>query len=251
MANFSGETIWIIGASSGIGRALAVELAGQGASLVLSARRADELAALNKQLGGGHIIKPLDVADAHAVSTVAGEINQLDRVVFLAAIYKPAEMAEMSDEFIKQMVEVNLLGAIYVAQAVIPKLAAQNNGGQLALCASVAGYTGMPSGQPYSATKAAIINYAESLYAEAPDNVDIKLINSGFVRTRITDKNDFHMPMRLEPEQAAKALARGLESNGFEINFPKRFTLFMKMFRLLPYWLKLRATRKMAKKLGY
>lgn len=247
--NFSGETIWIIGASSGIGRALAVELAGLGATLALSARRADELETLNQQLGGAHGVYPLDVADVKAVHAVAAALPKLDRVIFLAATYKPADMEEMSDEFIKQMVEVNLLGAIYVAQATMPKL--KETGGQLALCASVAGYVGMPSGQPYSATKAALINYAESLHAQAPANVDIKLINSGFVRTRITDKNDFHMPLRLEPEQAAKAIAKGLHSSVFEINFPKPFTCAMKIFRFMPYWIKLRVTRQMAKKLGY
>ena len=248
---FYNEYIWIIGASSGIGEALARELAAQGATLVLSARRAKELQQLNNEIGGNHIVMPLDVSDNIAVTQATTLIQQrvptLNRVIFLAAIYRPEMIDKLDPSFARQLVEVNLLGAIYTTYALLPLFETQQCG-QIVLCGSVAGYTGLPAGQPYSATKAAIINFTESLYAEAPDYLDVKLINPGFVRTRITDKNSFPMPMRIEPEQAAKHIAKGLQSNGFEIHFPKAFTLLVKLLRLLPYPLALYLTRKMASK---
>ncbi len=246
--SFKGEYIWIIGASSGIGEALARALAAEGAWLILSARNQDALESLNRELGGKHYVYPLDVSDSAQVDAVTdailSETGRLDRVIFMAAIYRPGETAAMDREFARTLVSVNLLGAIYTSYAVLPVLERQQYG-QLVLCGSVAGYTGLPGGQPYSATKAAIINYAETLYAEAPDGVDIKVMNPGFVRTRMTDQNDFHMPMRIEPEQAAQAILKGLRSKGFEITFPKRFTWLVKLLRILPYPLRLRVTRGM------
>ena len=119
--------------------------------------------------------------------------------------------------------------------ASLPILRSQGYG-QLVLCGSVAGYRGLPNGQPYSATKAALINLAESLRAEERV-LDIKVINPGFVRTALTDKNTFKMPMRIEPEEAARIIAEKLQTNCFEIHFPKRFTFFAKLIALLPAWL--------------
>ncbi len=247
--SFENEHIWIIGASSGIGEALASELSQQGATLLLSARRKEELERLNQELGGRHHIYPLDVSDSEQVRQTAeailDKVETLDRVVFMAAIYRPADIDDMDIDFARQLVEVNLLGAIYTTYAILPVFKRQHSG-QIVLCGSVAGYTGLPGGQPYSATKAAIINFAESLYAEVGDYIDVKVINPGFVRTRMTDKNAFHMPMRIEPEQAAKAIAKGLRSRRFEIHFPKGFTFWVKQLRLLPYSVKLFLTCKLA-----
>ena len=246
--NFKNEHIWVIGASSGIGEALARELAGQGATLILSARREEELQKLNDELGGEHHVMPLDVADSEvvqqAMDQVSERIPRLDRVIFMAAIYNPGNISKMDVDFAKKLVEVNLLGALYTSYAALPVFEKQQ-GGQLVLCGSVAGYTGLPGGQPYSATKAAIINFAESLHAEVDESIDIKVINPGFVRTRITDKNQFHMPMRIEPPQAAKAIAKGLQAKAFEIHFPKGFTLMTKFLRLLPYPLTFFLTHRM------
>ena len=246
--SFKGENIWIIGCSSGIGEALARELSTQGATLILSARRAEELTNLNNELGGKHHVMPLDVSDNDAmVSTVekiSSTVKTLDRVIFLAALYRPNDVRKMDVDFAKKLIDVNIMGVIYTTYATLPLFDKQKKG-QLVLCGSVAGYTGLPGGQPYSASKAAIINLAESLYAEAEDYVDIKLISPGFVRTRITDKNQFHMPMRIEPPQAAQAIAKGLKASAFEIHFPKRFTMMTKLLKLFPYSLTLFITSKM------
>jgi len=248
---FENQNIWIIGASSGIGAALARELSSQGATLVLSARNKLALENLNKELGGKHYIYPLDVTNYANVESALGYIKEnlkkLDRVVFMAAIYQPADIINMDVTFAKQLLEVNVLGAFHVAKAVLPVLQKQTSG-QLALCASVAGYVGLPGGQPYSASKAALINFAESLYAEAPKNIDIKVINPGFVRTPMTDKNKFAMPMRVEPEVAARYIADGLRTKNFEIHFPKKFTIFLKLLSILPYSIKLFITSKMKNK---
>lgn len=243
-----GEHIWIVGASSGIGKALAQELAAQGATLILSARREDELDALNQELGGEHHVQALDISDVDQVQAVAKTIAttcpKLDRVIVMAALYRPDSIANMELSFAASAVEVNLLGSIYVTHAVLPLFARQKEG-QIVLCGSVAGYMGLPNGQPYSATKAAVISFAESLYAEVDKSIDVKVINPGFVRTPMTDRNDFPMPMRIEPEEAAKAIAQGLTQKGFEIHFPKRFTLWLKLLHLLPYSVSLFITRKM------
>jgi short-subunit dehydrogenase len=246
--SYQGQIVWIIGASSGIGRALAIELAGRGTILALSARRRDELEILKSQLGDHHSVFPLDVTDGAMIEQTAEAIvaaqGRLDRVIFMSAAYTPMQLDHLDLTLTKQTIEVNLLGAFNVIHAILPLLKKQN-AGQMALCGSVAGYVGLPDGQPYSATKAAIINLAESLRGECPRNIDIKLISPGFVRTPLTDKNNFTMPMIITPERAANAIAQGLLTKRFEIHFPKRFTLILKLLDILPYAVKLWITRRM------
>ncbi|HCM83056.1 MAG TPA: SDR family NAD(P)-dependent oxidoreductase [Alphaproteobacteria bacterium] len=247
--DYQNQIIWIIGASSGIGRALAGELARRGATLALSARRQDELAALQAELGGAHRSFALDVADVDGVAltakTIQARFGRIDRIIFLAAAYTPMQTDQMDLAAVRQMIDVNLTSAFYLAHAALPMLKLQGGRPQLALCGSVAGYTGLPGGQPYSATKAGIINLAESLYAEHHRHIDVRLISPGFVRTPLTDKNDFKMPMIITPQQAARAIADGLLSSRFEIHFPKRFTLFLKLLAALPYGLSLRIAATM------
>lgn len=247
-AAYSNQIVWIIGASSGIGSALARELSARGATLALSARRNDELEKLKSGLGDQHKVFVLDTTDAattlRTAQAIRAAFGRIDRIVFLAAAYAPMKIDALDLVATKGIVDINLTGAFNVVHAVLPILKTQNPRGQLALCASVAGYIGLPGAQPYSATKAAIINLAESLYAECRDTIDIKLISPGFVRTPLTNKNDFTMPMIIEPEQAAREIADGLLARGFEIHFPKKFTLCMKFLRWLPYAISLRLTRK-------
>lgn len=245
-ADYQGQVIWLIGASSGIGAALAQELAARGATLALSARRESSLHELQQALGAGHRIYPLDVAQPQAVAQTAQAIARaqggIDRVLFLAADYAPMTLSAIDLPAATRIVTVNLLGALHVMQAAVPLLRAQGRG-QIALCGSVAGYIGLPAGQPYSATKAALINLAESLHAELPPPLSVKLISPGFVRTPLTDKNEFPMPMIITAPRAARYIADGLQARAFEIHFPKRFTLVLKLLRALPYPLALRLTR--------
>ncbi len=248
MTTHKGKTIWIIGASSGIGEALARELAKQGVHLILSARSEDKLNAINESLGGMHTVQPLDAGNAKSVSSAAQTLKKIDSVIFMAALYVPHSQKTKDINFIHDMLTVNIGGAYNTVNAVLPFFEKQGHG-QIALCGSVAGYRGLPYGQPYCATKAAIINYAESLKIELEDkNIDVKLISPGFVRTPLTDKNDFPMPMMIEAEAAAKALASGLLSRAFEIHFPKKFTYIMKIINVLPRWLYFPFSRLMKRK---
>nr|MBI1231066.1 SDR family NAD(P)-dependent oxidoreductase [Cytophagales bacterium] len=249
--DFQNENIWIIGASSGIGEATARLLAPEGATLFLSARSEDKLRKLKNTLRGNHYVHPLDVSSRDDVFKVAKTIKEkhgrIDRIIFLAAIYEPTAIEEIDPAFAEKTFKVNMLGALHLTQALIPILETQKKG-QLVFCASVAGYTGLPYGQPYGASKAALINFVESLAAEVEDYIDIKLINPGFVKTALTDKNDFDMPMRIEPKEAAAEIVKGLNQKPFEIHFPKKFTYVMKLVAALPYFLNLAICKTIAKK---
>lgn len=240
---FAGKTVWIIGASEGIGAALACALAKQGAQLILSARNKPALEALAKDCGNAQVL-PLDLAETGALAGVAASLarGSLDAVICTAALYDPGLVADLDPETTTRLVAVNLLGSFEVARLTPPLL---RDGGQLVLFGSVAGYFGLPGGQPYSATKAAVNNLAETLRAELAPRVDVRLVCPGFVSTRLTAKNDFAMPAVITPDQAAQAVIRGLQTRAFEIHFPKRFTLVIKLLRALPYAVSLRLTARL------
>lgn len=243
MKSFAGKRIWIIGASAGIGEALAKAFAEEGAKLILSARNAESLTQLASACGGAEVY-PFDLAEAGALEKTVGDIARsapLDMVVCTAALYMPARVMDLDPADAEAMVRVNILGTLAIARLCPPLL---RDGGQLVLFGSVAGYFGLPGGQAYSGTKAAVNNIAESLAVELAPRVDVRLVCPGFVRSRLTDKNDFNMPAIISAEEAASRTLRGLKGRHFEIHFPRRFTLAVKLLRMLPYALALRLTRK-------
>lgn len=238
------ERIWIMGASEGIGAALAKAWAGRDVQLVLSARSEDKLTQLAAELGDVEVV-PCDVSNLDDLQTAASQIlagGQIDRAITLAALYDPGKVMQIDTEQADRIVAVNLTGSFNFTRVAVPLL---KPGGQLALTGSVAGYIGLPQGQIYSATKAAVINLAESLRAELGASVDVRLINPGFVDTRMTRKNNFDMPSIMQPDDAARAILRGLHRRGFEIHFPRRLTLPLKLLSLLPYPLAIRLTRRL------
>lgn len=249
MKTVKDKHIWIIGASSGIGEALAKELAARGAVLAVSARRKEALESLLTTLDGdGHIAAPLDVTKhddiKNAMTQIKTAFPSVDSVIDLAALYTPDDgtLQKLSD--IHKVLDVNIGGIFNVIDVVRPFFEKQGYG-QLVLCGSVAGYTGLTRGQPYSATKAAIMNLAQSLHVDLePYQIDVKLISPGFVDTPLTEKNTFKMPMIIDADEAARAIANGVVQSRFEIHFPKRFTLCMKLLRMMPYWLYFRLMRK-------
>ena len=245
MKLYKDELIWIVGASSGIGRALAIELSNQGARLILSARNHQKLDELNAQLGDRHIVYPLDAKKRDDYLGLEGHIGAgIDRAIFMAGIYEPMKIESFDLGMTEDIISTNLTGAIYFVHAVLPAFLRQRRG-QIAICASVAGYCGLPNSQPYGATKAALINYTESLRSEvAGRGIDVRIINPGFVRTPLTDKNNFRMPMITEPEKAAEIIALGLKKGGFEIHFPRRFTIMLKILSWLPYSIYFRLVRR-------
>jgi short-subunit dehydrogenase len=248
MDSLKDKKVWIIGASSGIGAALAAELFARGSQLVLSARRMDELEKLKSTLGNAPDIEAFDVSNAEHLAVAAQKHGPFDSVIFLAAAYNPTLLEHMNIAEVHKTIDININGALNTIQAVYGDMRARKSG-QIVLCGSVAGYCGLPYSQPYSLTKAAIMSLAQSLKTEAAfHGVDVKLISPGFVRTPLTDKNDFAMPMMIEPAKAAKAIADGLLKSSFEIHFPKKFTWIVKILSLLPYILYFKITKSILKK---
>lgn len=236
------RTAWIIGASSGIGRCLTERLARDGIAVTASARNQQALENLAADCPPGSVHPlPLDITDSGAVTRAVAEMDKKgplpDVVVLTAAAYQPAAADDLDPKLFGDIVSVNYLGTVNVLSALLPKLFARG-GGHIAVTASVAGYRGLPLASAYGPTKAALINLCESLRPEcAARGVHLQLINPGFVKTPLTDRNPFPMPCMIEPEIAAHRIHQGLKSRRFEITFPKRFTWVMKALRLLPYGL--------------
>ncbi|MEO0635803.1 MAG: SDR family NAD(P)-dependent oxidoreductase [Pseudomonadota bacterium] len=245
---------WITGASSGIGKALALELAQEGWHVIASARSEEKLnkLAATPIEGKGQISAwPLDVTDRDAsesaIEGIEAQYGPIAMSVMNAGIFKPvAGEALDTDEFIKTF-DVNLYGVVY---SLVPLLAAmrRRGNGQVALVSSVTGYGGLPSSAAYGATKAALINMAESLKFDTDKfGVLIQVVNPGFVDTPATEENAFEMPALVPVETAARRIAEGLRGGAFEITFPKRFTYALKGLQFLPYrlyfWLLKRGTK--------
>ena len=244
------ETAWIVGASSGIGAALAQALARRGCRVVISARRADACAAVAAACPERIQVLPLDVTDADACTAATVEAERRlegapELVVFAAGAWQPMATEDFDAGVIRRIVEVNYIGAANLLAALVPGCLARG-AGHIAVIASVAGYRGLPRAAAYGPTKAALINLCESLQPDlARRNVRLRLVNPGFVATPMTAANDFPMPFLLKAEDAAERLLAGLtRSNRFEITFPKRFTWGLKLLRLLPYALFLRLMRR-------
>ena len=230
---------WITGASSGIGEALALRLARDGRDVAVSARNADALAALTRRATASMHAFPLDVTDATACARIVDAIEaahgEIDLAILNAGTHEPMSADDFSLAIARRLVEVNLMGAINCLAPLLERMRARGRG-QIAVVASVAGYGGLPTAAAYGATKAALINMIESLKPDC-DRLGIKLqlVNPGFVKTPLTDKNDFPMPFLLPVEKAVDAFVAGLASDRFEITFPRRFALLLKLLNALPY----------------
>ena len=233
---------WVTGASSGIGKALALKLAGEGFTVYATARSEEALAELAGQSAGlrGRIVAaPGDVTDTKAMAGIAERIdsdgNGLALAVFNAGVYLPVHGETLKVEDFDKTFAVNLSGVVNGLVPAIERMKARGRG-QVAIVSSVTGYGGMPTSAAYGATKAALINMAESLKFDLDKfGVRIQVINPGFVDTPATADNAFEMPALVQPEAAARRIAQGLKSGSFEITFPRRFTYVLKALQFLPY----------------
>ncbi|MBB4570660.1 SDR family NAD(P)-dependent oxidoreductase [Rhizobium leucaenae] len=243
--------IWITGASSGIGRALALKLAGEGYKVAVTARRHDKLLELQAEaqgLPGSIIVLDGDVTNAedmeHTVAAIEYQHGGLALVVLNAGIYLPARGEDLNHDVFDRSFAVNLHGVVNCLVPAVRHMRARGYG-QIAIVSSAAGYGGVPAGAAYGATKAALINMAESLNFELDRmGIHIQLVTPGFVDTALTGKNKFSMPGLISAEDAAKAIAAGLKSPAFEITFPKSFTYRAKLLNFLPYSLYFRIIRR-------
>ncbi|OYY88006.1 MAG: short-chain dehydrogenase [Polaromonas sp. 28-63-22] len=241
-----GKSVWLVGASSGIGLATAHALHAQGARVFVSARNATALASFTAAHPGA-VALPLDVTHAAAVQVAAQSVlaaGPLDLMMYCAGYYKELRAADYDLKEMLQHNAVNYVGALYVLDALLPAFRARG-AGHISLVASVAGYGGLPKSLAYGPTKAALINLAETLYMDLKDSgVGVSLICPGFVETPLTAQNEFAMPALLKPDQAAEEILQGWQQGDFEIHFPKRFTRWVKALGLLPYPAYFAAVRK-------
>jgi NAD(P)-dependent dehydrogenase (short-subunit alcohol dehydrogenase family) len=240
------KRVWLLGASSGIGAALARALLREGARVAVSARSAAKLEAVIRDCPAG-LMLPCDAADPGSIAAAWQILLQrwqgVDVAIYIAGDYVPMRAWALDMAAAQRMIDVNLVGAVNFAACVVPQLLAQQllvkdrapAHGDIAFVASVAGYRGLPKSLIYGPTKAALINFAEALALDLqPRGVGVRLINPGFVATPLTAQNDFAMPALQSAEEAAAAIIAGYRSSAFEIHFPKRFTYFMKLLALLP-----------------
>ena len=246
LRDWHGKTVWLVGASSGIGQATAHALHARGARVVVSARNA---AALEAFVGDheGAVALPLDAADPAAVNAAAQTVlaqGPIDLMMYCAGHYREMRAAEFDLAEMLKHQQVNYTGALYLLDALLPAMR-QRGAGHISLVGSVAGYRGLPKSLAYGPTKAALINLAETLYLDLQaSGVAVSLVNPGFVETPLTAQNKFSMPALISPAKAAEEILSGWAAGEFEIHFPKRFTLWMKTLRVLPYALYFPAIRK-------
>jgi NADP-dependent 3-hydroxy acid dehydrogenase YdfG len=239
--NWQGRRVWLVGASSGIGLACAKALNAAGANVIVSAREVGALTEWAKTCNKEGLpveLMALDVTDALQVKYVARQVatgGPLDFVLYCAGHYRAQRATEFDLKDMLRHQDVNYNGMLRVLDAVLPMFL-QQGCGHISLVSSVAGWRGLPNGLAYGPTKAAMTHLAETLYMDLQDKgIGVSVINPGFVATPLTAQNNFQMPALISPEEAAKAMLAGWSEGLFDIHFPKRFTAWLKLLRLLPY----------------
>jgi short-subunit dehydrogenase len=249
------KIIWITGASSGIGKALAIKFAEKGWTVAASARRENLLEDLNK-FNPNIYSFPLDVTEIENCKLIANKIIEefggIDICVFGTGMHDPKSEKRFNLNKIREIMEVNYFGTMNSINSIYEYFSEKKNG-QISIISSVAGYRGLPAAGAYCASKAALTSYAESLnFDMRMKNVRVSLISPGFIKTPMTDQNDFPMPMIKSPEFAANEIFKGLtEKKSFEIHFPKAFTYFLKFLQILPSSIYFKLVSKGMKKIDY
>jgi len=238
LRDWQGRWAWVIGASSGIGRATAAALHAQGARVVVSARQADALEAFAREHAGS-VALPLDVTRPDDVHAAAQAVHQLAGgapalVLYCAGHYQAQRATQFDRAEMERHLDINYRGVLHVLDAMLPMLTAARRG-HVSLVGSVAGYRGLPLSLAYGPTKAALNNLAENLYLDLhPLGLGVSIVNPGFVDTPLTAQNGFAMPALITPEEAARHMLKGWAQGRFEMNFPRRFTAWMRLLRCLP-----------------
>ena len=237
MRDFKGKRYWLIGASEGLGAALAQNMSAAGADLVLSSRDKAKLEMLASGLSGQAQVCPVDVSDQGDVDRALSEVGDLDGVVYLAGLYWPMPAQEWNPEQATAMMEVNLTGAMRTLGPLMQNFV-QKDAGHIVITGSLVGFRGLPRSIGYTASKAGLMTLAEGMYYDLQKTgVAVQLVNPGYIKTRLTDKNNFKMPFIMEPEEAADIMFRHMQSNRFAISFPRVFSLLFRLGPLLPSWL--------------
>jgi short-subunit dehydrogenase len=233
VTKIAGKTYWLVGASEGLGRALAKELDREGARLVLSARSADRLESLAAELTDARVVA-LDVTSDDAVREAARSVGPIDGLIYNAGAYTPMRATGWDPDAALAMCEVNFLGAMRVLGEVVPQMTRAGHG-DITLIGSLAGYRGLPAAIGYGASKAALVSLAETMRHDLKGTgVVVRIVNPGFIKTRLTEKNSFSMPMIMTPEPAADRVLRAMRSRRFRTDFPAPFSWFIRTLDYLP-----------------
>ena len=235
--NWTGKTYWLVGASEGLGREVAKKIAVAGAKVVVSARSEDRLESLVEEIGENASYVTVDVTDSAAVDAAAKQIGHIDGVVYLAGVYWPMKASEWDNEKANLMAEINYLGGSRVVGSVIGPMV-DRDAGHIVLTGSLSGFRGLPGAIGYSASKAGLMALAESMQADLrKTGVRVQVINPGFIKTRLTEKNDFEMPFIMEPEDAAQVFFDHMDSGGFKRSFPTVFSWVFRLSQFMPDWM--------------
>ena len=237
MTDWQGKRYWLVGASEGLGAALAHKINAAGAEVIVSARSAERLEELVAALPGRARAVAVDVRDDTSVTEAAAEVGEVDGLVYLAGVYWPMPSTEWQAEEVTAMADVNFTGAVRVLGAVIPGMVARD-AGHVVLTGSLSGFRGLPGAIGYTASKAGVMNLAESMRADLwRTGVRVQLANPGFIKTRLTDKNNFKMPFIMSPEQAAQEMFELMcDDSAFQRHFPRLFSYLFRLSRFLPDW---------------
>ena len=249
------KVIWITGASSGIGKSVALKFAKEGWIVAASARRKkllEQLQSVNENIYSF----PLDVTDRYECKNVFNNIlkkfNKIEICLFCTGIHDPLSEKKFNLDKIRKIIEVNFFGIMNTVDSIYEDFKDKKSG-QISIVSSVAGYRGLPGAAAYCSSKSALISFAESLHFEMKNfNVRVSIINPGFIKTPMTDENNYSMPMIKSPEFAANQIYKGLvKSNDFEIHFPKKFTFLLKILKILPSSLYFRIVKFGLKTINY
>ena len=249
------KNVWITGASSGIGKALAIKFASEGWQVAASARRENLLKDLSNQNPNIYPF-PLDVKDENVTKNtfqnIIEKFKTIDISVFCTGMHDPDAEKKLSSEKIREIMETNFFGTLNCIMAVNTYFR-EKKSGHISIVSSVAGYRGLPAASGYCASKSALTSLAESLYFDFKrHNIRVSLVSPGFIKTPMTDKNKFPMPMIKSPEFAAEKMFIGLtKKNSFEIHFPVAFTMIMKLLKIMPNWLYFWLIKKGMKKIKF
>ena len=236
MSFFHNKTYWLVGASEGLGRALAMQLGEKGASLILSARNETRLNELQRDVPSARVV-PLDVTDLQAVREATSQIGKVDGIIYCVGAYDPMKAADWNTDIVLRICDANFGGALRLLGETVPKMV-HDGQGDITLIGSLAGYRGLPAAIGYGASKSALISLAETMRHDLSHTVvTVRIVNPGFIKTRLTDKNSFTMPQLMSPEKAAAKVLRAMRSKRFRTDFPVPFAWLFKIMKFLPDWL--------------
>jgi NADP-dependent 3-hydroxy acid dehydrogenase YdfG len=234
---WQGKRYWLVGASDGLGKALAHILSRAGAEVIVSARGEDKLKAVVAELPGKASYQTIDISNNESVAAAAKAVGDIDGVVLLAGVYWPFGAKDWNADQATAMADINFTGFVRVLGQVVPQFVAKD-AGHIVITSSLTGFRGLPGSIGYTASKAATMSLAECIYADLrKTGIKVQIANPGFIKTQLTEKNDFKMPFIMETDVAAREMFEHMNDSAFKKSFPRLFSLVFRGAQFLPDWL--------------